>query len=110
MLQLRENLLEEEFMMPIRRGHVLEDALRNMQRSSFLPGLQLNVSMFIIFYCILASLIIIQVEFLGEEAEDGGGPKREFWSLIAKDIRETFEGPVNRKIPLHDVIGLQVRM
>ena len=48
------------------------------------------------------------MDFLGEEAEDGGGPKREFWALIAKDVNLTFEGPVDRKIPLHDVIGLQV--
>lgn len=48
------------------------------------------------------------MEFLGEGAEDGGGPTREFWACIAKDINEYFEGQVDRKVPFHDVIGLQV--
>ena len=48
------------------------------------------------------------MEFLGEEAEDGGGLKQEFWACIAKDIKKCFEGKVDWKIPLHDVIGLQV--
>ena len=50
------------------------------------------------------------MEFLGEEAEDGEGPKREFWTCIAKDINKNFEGAVDRKVPMYvyDVIGLQV--
>lgn len=35
----------------------------------------------------------MQVEFLGEAGEDGGGPRREFWTLLAKDIMSSlFEG------------------
>ena len=42
--QLKENLEDvDEFPMPIRRGHVLEDALRNMGRASFSPKLPLHV-------------------------------------------------------------------
>lgn len=43
LLQLKENMTEDEFLMPIRRGHTLEDALRSMQRSSFSPSLHLIV-------------------------------------------------------------------
>jgi len=35
------------------------------------------------------------VEFLGEQAADGGRPKREFWACISKDINKIFEGPVD---------------
>ena len=47
LLQLKENMSDsenDEFLMPVRRGHVLEDALRSMQRTSFSPKLPLNVS------------------------------------------------------------------
>ena len=36
-------MIDGELLLPVRRGHVLEDALRGMQRSSFSPTLHLNV-------------------------------------------------------------------
>ena len=50
-----------------------------------------------------------QVDFVGEEAEDGGGPSREFWTLISKEVSESlFEGSENSKILRHDSLALQV--
>ena len=50
-----------------------------------------------------------QVEFVREEAIDGGGPRRECSSLFAKVIRDTlFEGPPCRQVLHHDSVGLQV--
>ena len=34
----------DEYLMMVRRGHVLEDALRSMERNLFSPKLPLNVS------------------------------------------------------------------
>jgi hypothetical protein len=51
----------------------------------------------------------LQVQFLGEEGEDGGGLSREFWALLARDIHSTlFEGMGDRCILRHDAVGLQV--
>lgn len=55
------------------------------------------------------SINIIQVEFLGEEGEDGGGLLREFWTLLFKEIKNSlFDGSDDRYVPRHDVIALQV--
>ena len=51
----------------------------------------------------------VQIEFLGEAGEDGGGPRREFWTLLAKDIQATlFEGNAPHCILRHDSVALQV--
>ena len=50
LLQLKENMCDRGFLMPVRRGHVLEDALRSMQRSSFSPTLRLNVQVLLLLY------------------------------------------------------------
>ena len=52
-----------------------------------------------------------QVDFLGEEGDDGGGPSREFWCLLGKDIQQSLcEGPMNRVSLRHDSLALQVRI
>ena len=51
----------------------------------------------------------VQIDFVGECAEDGGGPRREFWTLLARDAASTmFTGFHHRLVPIHDVVGLQV--
>ena len=46
---------------------------------------------------------------MGEEAVDGGGPRREFARLFSKELRNTiFEGPPNKGVIKHDSVGLQV--
>ena len=55
------------------------------------------------------SYICHQVQFLGEAGEDGGGPRREFFTLLAKDTRSSlFEGEASRCFLRHDSIALQV--
>ena len=50
-----------------------------------------------------------QVQFLGEAGQDGGGPRREFWALLAKDIKSSlFEGEGSRCFLRHDSVSLQV--
>ena len=47
--------------------------------------------------------------FLGEEAEDCGGPRRELWRLLELAVKERyFEGNESEVIPRHDTIALQV--
>jgi len=49
------------------------------------------------------------VQFLGEEAIDEGGPKREFWRLLAISIKTMLcIGSEDRLTLSHDVVGLQV--
>ena len=44
---LSQTLESEEFIMPVRREHVLEDALRSLKRRSFSPNLTLSVCLFL---------------------------------------------------------------
>ena len=51
----------------------------------------------------------LQVKFVGEEAEDGGGPRRELWRLLALSIKSTyFEGIEDNLIIRHDTLAVQV--
>ena len=59
--------------------------------------------------CTNLSVHILQVHFVGEEAVDKGGPKREFWRLLGLDIRAQMCAGDNDQLSLdHDMIGLQV--
>ncbi|XP_062519771.1 uncharacterized protein LOC134194818 isoform X2 [Corticium candelabrum] len=87
---LRSNLELEEVTISLRRSHVLQDALRCVSRKGF----PLNHT--------------IKVEFLGEAGEDCGGPKREFFTLLSRQIQcFLFEGEDNRCVLRHDGIELQ---
>ena len=79
MKSLTTKVLAEEVSVPIRRGHVLEDALRAMKRKTFPYNLTLKVTQ-LLMSVIMQSLLLFQVQFLGEEADDGGGPRRVFRS------------------------------
>ncbi len=49
------------------------------------------------------------MDFLGEAGQDGGGLRREFWSVLGKDIKNSlFEGSGDRLTPRHDITALQV--
>ena len=51
------------------------------------------------------------MKFLGEEAIDEGGPKHEFWRLLATDIKSKMcIGGEDQLTLEHDVLGLQVKM
>ena len=46
---------------------------------------------------------------MGEEAEDGGGPRRELWRLLAVSIKSAyFEGVEDNLIIRHDTLAVQV--
>ena len=52
---------------------------------------------------------LLQINFLGEEAEDGGGPRREFWRLLSQEMQASiFEGALDRCIIRHDAVALKV--
>ena len=51
------------------------------------------------------------MEFIGEEAEDAGGVRRELWRLFEESLKGSnyFEGADRcQLIPRHDTIALQV--
>ena len=66
----------------IRRKHLWEDTVRAVTKSGF----RCNHS--------------LKVHFIGEEAEDEGGPRREFFRLAVTAIRDdsgVLQGPEDRK-------------
>jgi len=66
---LFENVINEEMqVIPIRRRHLWADALRSFTKTSFLVNTLLNVN------------------FIGEEGADSGGPRREFLQLLMKKL------------------------
>ena len=51
------------------------------------------------------------MEFLGEVGTDRGGPGREFWCCLAKDIQQSLcEGTDENKVFRHNAVALQVSM
>ena len=71
----------------IRRSHVFSDALRQFAKRSF------DVSK------------MLQVRFLGEEAVDEGGPRRELFHLLTHEMFRSslFVGFPNHVIPVHNI-------
>ena len=52
---------------------------------------------------------MIQVEFLGEDGEDGCGLLREFWTILFREIKKSlFDGSDDCCVPRNDVVALQV--
>ena len=76
----------------VRRRLIWDDAKRAIARPSFNPNIGLLI------------------DFVGEGAQDAGGPLREFfhylWSAIAKDS-SIFTGSEDRRILAHNVISLE---
>ena len=74
----------------VHRSNILLDSLRQFSRKSF------NVSK------------MIKVNFIGEEAVDMGGPRREFFHLLMQEIFQSnyFAGYPDHVIPLHNVEAL----
>ena len=51
----------------------------------------------------------IQVVFIGEVGEDGGGPRKELWCLFGLSLKGTyFEGKARKLLPRHATVALQV--
>ena len=81
---------DDIFRIKARRRHIWEDALNSFKRG--IPASK-----------------HIRVTFLGEPAVDAGGPLREFFHLLLKEIFRNgslFCGPDTARIPLHNVAAL----
>ena len=81
---------EEDFQrISVRRSHLYLDALRTFSKPTFNVGKMLKVC------------------FIGEPAAiDDGGPRREFFSLLTREIFRTsglFSGWPEHAVPVHDV-------
>ena len=51
-----------------------------------------------------------KVIFAGEEGEDYGGPRREFWSLLGHEVLTNLcEGRPDSAVLKHDSVSLMVR-
>lgn len=71
----------------VRRSHVFSDALRQFSKRSF------DVSK------------MLQVRFIGEQAVDEGGPRREFFHLLMQEVFKSplFTGFPDHVVPVHNV-------
>lgn len=78
---------EDVQLLYIRRSHLLSDAIRQFSKTSF------DVSK------------MIKVTFIGEEAVDTGGPRREFFHLVLRAMFRSslFQGYPSHTVPLHNV-------
>ncbi len=56
-------------------------------------------------------LIQLKINLMGEEGQDGGGPRREFFRLFADEMKSSMcIGRNGQYVLMHDVSGLQVNM
>ena len=80
------------FTIDIRRDFVLRDALREGQKAKFDNRKHLHVSyMSYSIFCLIFNYFIwySQVCFVGEGAIDAGGPRREFFRLLAHQASDS---------------------
>ena len=76
----------------VRRKHIWNDVKRSLKR----PGFNDNIGLLI--------------NFIGEDAHDAGGPRREFFRLVMSSMSRDgnlFTGPPSNKTLTHNVIALQ---
>lgn len=79
----------------VRRAYLLKDAFHQFSKESF----DINK--------------LIKVVFIGEEAVDDGGPRREFFYLVIRDIftkSGLFAGHPHHVVPLHNVNAVENKM
>lgn len=70
-------------MIRVRRKHIWEDSLRAFKKHSF------------------SHQKLLRVHFIGEEAEDAGGPRREYLRLLMKELADksgVLEGPEGHNV------------
>lgn len=94
----------------IRRSHFLEDTLLKTSRRTFDAHKNLEVSVlngvYILFISESHSILYIQVEFIGEDGCDTGGLRREFFSLLARNVTPSFID--DKGVFVHNALALQV--
>lgn len=72
----------------VRRGFVLSDTLREMVKPTFDVTKLIQVNVYNIYNLLI--IIILKVHFVREEAVDLGGPARDYWGLIARNISNDY--------------------
>ena len=108
-IHLLSPITDESFSIEVRRTHIIIDALKEARKGKFDPAKVLKV--------IIANQKKhcyddnnYQVRFVGESAVDSGGPKREFFRLLAEDSKGYFFfGSASKKFFFADVSAVQVR-
>lgn len=76
---------DKRFFINVVRGKVVDSFFRAIRRESFLPTR-------------LMSVVFTNERDVAEGAVDDGGPRREMWTLLLREIEERFfEGPTTRK-------------
>jgi hypothetical protein len=87
-----QEIPEDRQRITIRRRLIWDDTKRALERPSFNPHIGLHI------------------DFVGEGAQDAGGPLREFfhflWGAMSKD-GNIFTGPEDRRLLTHNVMSLQ---
>ena len=76
----------------VRRKHTWSDTKRAMKRPSF------------------DSRIGLEIVFIGEEAQDAGGPLREYFRLLWRDVAADgclFAGADDARVLMHNMLSLQ---
>lgn len=79
----------------IRRGYILKDTFRQLSKASF------------------TTKQMLRVVFCNEQAVDAGGSRREYFSLVFRELFKQsglFTGYAGNVIPLHDVIAIESTM
>ena len=103
----------DPLILEVRRSHVVKDAMKEARKSKFKPTKFTKVSSKVS-YCVISNVILLphmhlKVRFIGEGAVDYGGPRREFFRLLAlKAGDEFFEGPPTKKFFALNVPAIQV--
>ena len=80
----------------VRRGHVLNDGMHKINRSSFKPSLPISIK-------------FADEAGNSEGAVNTGGPTREFFRLGVNELfkkASVFQGPVRNKVLVHNIQGL----
>lgn len=89
-----EVLPEERQRLIVRRKHIWADCKRSLSHPGFVDTSGLNIN------------------FIGEEALDAGGPTREFFRLVLQKISQDgslFTGPPEARLLEHNILALQQR-
>ena len=100
----------QEYVFEIRREHILRDCLRNVSTYDFSPTKCIKViTLMQGLQTINFNYDLVKVIFIGEQGEDGGGPRRKIWSLFALALKGSyFEGNEDSMVVRHDTMTLQV--
>lgn len=106
--------MDSPLVLEVRRSHIVKDALREARKLKFTTTKLAKVSVCIVMICkddMIAENLFSQIRFVGEGAVDHGGPRREFFRLLAINAKEImFMGPPTTKFFATNVAAIQVNL